>query len=54
VKSLGLRRECAVIVGLARRLSHRLRRGDPLAARVKLKRSDFAAAFVVGFLRGSA
>ena len=54
VKSLGLRRECAVIVGLARRLSHRLRRGDPLAARVKLKRSDFATAFVVGFLRGSA
>ncbi len=54
VRSVGLRRECAVIVGLARRLSRRLRRGDPLATRVKLTRGDFAAAFVVGFLRGSA
>ncbi len=54
VKSLGLRRECAVIVGLARRLARRLRNGDPLATRVKLRRRDFAAAFVVGFLRGSA
>ncbi len=54
VRSVGLRRECAVIVGLARRLSRRLRRGDPLATRVKLSRGDFAAAFVVGFLRGSA
>ena len=54
VKSIGLRRECAVIVGLARRLSRRLRHGDPLASRVKLRRSDFAAAFLIGFLRGSA
>jgi hydroxysqualene synthase len=53
VKSPGLRRECAVIVGLARRLSRRLRHGDPLATRVKLRRTDFAAAFLVGFLRGS-
>jgi farnesyl-diphosphate farnesyltransferase len=54
VKSAGLRRECAVIVQLAARLAHRLRHGDPLAMRVKLRRSDFAAAFLVGFLRGGA
>jgi hydroxysqualene synthase len=54
VRSPGLRRECAVIVGLAERLSRRLRAGDPLAMRVKLKRGDFAAAFLVGFLRGLA
>jgi len=54
VRSLGLRRECAVIVGLARRLARRLRLGDPLATRVKLRRRDFAAAFIVGFVRGSA
>ena len=35
-----LRVETAVIVGLARRLARRLRRGDPLAARVKLTRTD--------------
>jgi hydroxysqualene synthase len=54
VKSPGLRRECAVIVQLAARLARRLRHGDPLAMRVKLRRSDFAAAFLVGFLRGGA
>jgi squalene synthase HpnC len=54
VKSPGLRRECAVIVRLAARLARRLRDGDPLAMRVKLRRSDFAAAFLVGFLRGGA
>jgi hydroxysqualene synthase len=53
VRSVGLRRECAVIVGLARRLARRLRRGDPLAQRVKLRGTDFAAAFLVGFVRGS-
>jgi farnesyl-diphosphate farnesyltransferase len=52
VRSAGLRRECAVIVSLAERLSRRLRAGDPLAMRVKLKRGDVAAAFLVGFLRG--
>jgi farnesyl-diphosphate farnesyltransferase len=52
VRSPGLRRECAVIVQLAARLARRLRRGDPLASRVKLRRTDFAAAFLVGFLRG--
>jgi len=52
VRSPGLRRECAVIVNLADRLARRLRTGDPLAARVKLHRSDFAASFLLGFLRG--
>jgi squalene synthase HpnC len=48
VASSGLRRESAVIVGLAGRLRRRLRRGDPLAARVKLRISDFVAAAVLG------
>lgn len=38
-----LRLETAVILGLARRLARRLRRGDPLARRVKLSRPDVAA-----------
>jgi hydroxysqualene synthase len=52
VQSAGLRRECAVIVGLAQRLTRRLRHGDPLAMRVKLTRGDFAAALMFGLLRG--
>jgi hydroxysqualene synthase len=48
VVSRGLRWECAVIIELAARLLQRLRRGDPLAKRVKLHRSDFLAAFVIG------
>ena len=36
----GLRVETAVIVGLAERLTRRLRREDPLAQRVKLRRGD--------------
>jgi phytoene/squalene synthetase len=52
VKSAGLRRECAVIVNLAERLSSHLRRGDPLANRVKLKPIDFAAALLIGLWRG--
>jgi hydroxysqualene synthase len=43
-QSRGLRLETAVIVGLANRLARRLRRGDPLARRVKLSRGDVAAA----------
>ncbi len=35
-----LRLETAVIAGLARRLAARLRRGDPLASRVKLTKPD--------------
>jgi hydroxysqualene synthase len=42
-RSRGLRLETAVIVGLAQRLARRLRRGDPLARRVKLGRGDVVA-----------
>lgn len=42
-RSRRLRLETAVIVGLARRLARRLRCGDPLAARVKLTKTDAAA-----------
>jgi len=45
-----LRLETAVIVGLARRLAARLRRGDPIATRVKLTRAD-ALASVFAALR---
>jgi farnesyl-diphosphate farnesyltransferase len=50
VGARGLRWESAVIVGLAARLAHRLRKGDPLARRVALTRSDVAAAFLTGIL----
>jgi len=52
VNSPGLRRECAVIVNLAERLTARLRAGDPLARRVKLTKTDFAAALLIGLWRG--
>jgi hydroxysqualene synthase len=52
VASSGLRWESAVIVELAARLLRRLRRGDPLADRVKLRRGDFLAAFAIGWSRG--
>ena len=52
VAARGLRWESATIVDLARRLSRRLRRGDPLAARVALSKGDFAAALVTGIVRG--
>jgi squalene synthase HpnC len=52
VRASGLRWECGVIVALAARLLRRLRRGDPLAARVKLRKSDSLAAFVIGVSRG--
>jgi squalene synthase HpnC len=45
-RSRRLRLETAVIVGLARRLAARLRRGDPLAARVKLTKGDAAASLL--------
>lgn len=35
-----LRLEVAVILGLSRRLARRLRHGDPVAARVKLRKAD--------------
>lgn len=50
VRDRRLRLETAVIVGLAQRLAARLRRGDPLAARVRLTRAD-AAASVAAALR---
>ena len=50
VASRGLHWESAVIVALAGRLARRLRQGDPLAARVKLSKNDFAAAFLTGIL----
>jgi farnesyl-diphosphate farnesyltransferase len=50
VAARGLRCESAVIVALAARLARRLRRGDPLAGRVKLAKGDFAAAFLTGLL----
>jgi squalene synthase HpnC len=51
VRSAGLRCECAAIVALAARLARLLRRGDPLARRVKLRRSDFARALLRGVWR---
>ncbi len=45
-----LRLETAVIVGLAHRLAARLRRGDPVATRVKLTKPDVAAS-LFGALR---
>ena len=48
----GLRRETAVIVSLAERLTARLRRGDPVAGRVKLTPYDFGASLLVGLWRG--
>ena len=48
VNARGLRWESAVIVALAGRLAQRLRRGDPLAGRVKLSGGDFAPAFLKG------
>jgi squalene synthase HpnC len=50
VAARGLRWESAVIVGLAARLARRLRRGDPLAGRVKLAKGDVAASFLTGIL----
>ena len=52
VAARGLRWESAVIVALAGRLARRLRQGDPLAGRVALSKSDFAAAFVTGMFAG--
>jgi squalene synthase HpnC len=52
VRSPGLRRETAMIVTLAERLAGRLRRGDPVAGRVKLSRGDFAVSLLLGLWRG--
>jgi hypothetical protein len=52
VAARGLRCECAVITELAARLLRRLRHGDPLTARVGLRKADFLAAFATGVPRG--
>jgi len=52
LRSRRLAMESAVIVDLADRLTARLRRGDPLATRVALTKSDFARATVAGVLSG--
>jgi farnesyl-diphosphate farnesyltransferase len=51
VKSRRLAVETAIIAGLARRLTARLRRGDPLAGRVKLTPADFFSATVAALPR---
>jgi squalene synthase HpnC len=46
VRSRRLRLETAIIVGLAHRLTRRLRQNDPIARRVKLTKTDAVAAAV--------
>jgi farnesyl-diphosphate farnesyltransferase len=53
VRDRRLRVECAVIVGLAQRLSRRLRDADPVAGRVKLLKQDVAGS-VLGAVRFAA
>ena len=53
VRDRRLRMECAVILGLSRRLARRLRGGDPVARRVKLLKQDVAGS-VVAALRWAA
>ncbi len=50
IKDRRLRLEVGVIIGLAQRLTRRLRRGDPLASRVKLAKADVAGS-LLGALR---
>ena len=52
LKSRHLAMESAVIVRLAGRLIELLRKGDPLAARVALKKPDFAIAGIAGAVTG--
>ena len=51
IRSRGLRAQAAATLFLARRLSARLRRGDPLAGRIRPSRSDFALAGGLGVWR---
>jgi phytoene/squalene synthetase len=46
VRDRRLRLETAVIVCLAHRLAARLRRGDPLASRVRLTKTDAATSLI--------
>ncbi len=52
LRSRRLAAESAIIVFLARRLSHLLRRQDPIARRVKLSKLDFALGLVYGIAVG--
>ena len=52
LKSKSLAMESAVIVNLAERLIEILRKGDPLASRVALKKIDFASAGLRGVVGG--
>jgi farnesyl-diphosphate farnesyltransferase len=51
VRARRLRAETAIIAALARRLTGKLRQGDPLATRVKLARQDFLAAAIAALPR---
>ncbi len=53
VRDRRLRLEVAVILGLSRRLARRLRNGDPVATRVKLRKTDVAGSLLAAarFLR---
>ncbi len=51
VRARRLRVETAIITRLARRLTVRLRHGDPLASRVKLGKVDFIAATILSLGR---
>ena len=46
VRDRRLRLEVAVILGLSRRLARRLRSGDPVATRVKLRKTDVAGSLL--------
>jgi len=51
VKSRRLRVETAIICNLARRLTRRLQKNDPLAMRVKLTKPDFLKAALISLPR---
>lgn len=53
IRDRRLRLEVGVIVGLAQRLTRRLRHGDPVATRVKLEKADVAGS-LLGALRWAA
>jgi squalene synthase HpnC len=53
VRDTRLRMEVSVIQAVAERLVERLRRHDPLARRVKLSPTDYAACLAQGVIRGT-
>ncbi|MBI3446702.1 MAG: squalene synthase HpnC [Magnetospirillum sp.] len=52
VHDLRLRLQTAITIGVAEKLSARLRKGDPLAERVALTSLDYAGIFIRGLYRG--